>query len=142
MRQPADLYGGFTLLEVMVVVVIIGLLAGIVTPSVMKQLGKAQVGRAEADIRNISAGLDLFYTTHYRYPTTDEGLEILLGGPEIDGRLVDEYVKSLPVDPWERPYHYENPGHHGDDYDVFTLGADGREGGDEADADIGSWGIR
>ena len=135
-RQSA---AGFTLIEIMVVVVIIGLLVGIVAPNVIGQLGRAEINRARADIDRISTALDLFRIDHYRYPSNDEGLEILLGNAQINDRPVERFLDSVPVDPWQRPYLYENPSSHGDDFDVYTLGADGEEGGDGVNADIGTW---
>ena len=132
---------GFTLIEIMVVVVIIGLLVGIVAPNVIGQLGRAEVERARADIDRISTALDLFRIDHFRYPTEDEGLEILLGNAEINDRPVARFLDSVPTDPWQRPYFYENPSTHGRDYDVYTLGADGQEGGDGVNADIGNWNL-
>ena len=130
---------GFTLIEIMVVVVIIGLLVGIVAPNIIGQLGRAEIQRARSDIDRISTSLDLFRLDHFRYPTADEGLEILLGGEEIDGRPVMKYLDSEPIDPWQRPYLYRNPSQYGDDYDLYTLGADGQEGGEGENADIGTW---
>ena len=130
---------GFTLIEIMVVVVIIGLLVGIVAPGIMGQLGRAEVERARTDIESISTSLNMFRMDFFRYPTQEEGLEILLGGGEIDGRQVTRYLESEPVDPWRRPYFYSNPSEHGDRFDVYTLGADGEEGGDDENADLGTW---
>jgi general secretion pathway protein G len=132
---------GFTLIEIMVVVVIIGLLVGIVAPNVIGQLGRAEVERARADIDRISTALDLFRIDHFRYPTQDEGLEILLGNAQVDDRPVARFLNSIPTDPWQRPYLYDNPSSRGRDYDVYTLGADGQEGGEGANADIGSWNL-
>jgi general secretion pathway protein G len=133
---------GFTLIEIMVVVVIIGLLAAIVAPNVMRQLDRAMVTRAEADIQSLNGSLKLFRLDHYRYPTEDEGLAILTGeataGSDIDESRLEKVIESLPKDPWDRDYQYRIPGEHGD-YDIFSYGADGEEGGDDLDADIGNW---
>ncbi len=133
---------GFTLIEIMVVVVIIGLLAAIITPNVIKQLDRAVITRAQTDVRQLESSLSLFYQEHFRYPTEDEGLEILTGkadaGSVIDEARLTEILKSIPKDPWDRPYLYRFPGEHGES-DVFTLGADGEEGGEAANADIGNW---
>ena len=133
---------GFTLIEIMVVVVIIGLLVGILAPNVMERLNRAETGAAEADINTITTALDFFRMDHFRYPTQDEGLEILRGDAEVDGRPVSEHLQKDPVDPWGRPYIYEFPGRHGDEYDVYSLGADGQEGGEGANADVVSWETR
>jgi general secretion pathway protein G len=133
---------GFTLIEIMVVVVIIGLLVGIIAPNVMERLGRAETGAAEAEIKTITTALDFFRMDHFRYPTQDEGLEILRGGVEVNGRRVEEHLRAEPVDPWGRPYIYVFPGTHDDEYDVYSLGADGEEGGDGANADVGSWDLR
>jgi len=138
--QPRRM-GGFTLIEIMVVIVIIGLIVGIVAPGIMGQLGRAETTVAEADLRSVGTALDFFYIDHHRYPTDDEGLEVLLGNSEIDGRQVAEFLNSLPEDPWGRPYYYNYPSNHGDDFDVYTFGADGREGGEGTDADIGTWNL-
>jgi len=137
--------GGFTLIEIMVVVVIIGMLAAIVAPNVMRQLDRATITRAKTDIRTIDSALKMFRTEHYRYPTEEEGLAILTGTvpalSELDEKDVSQLLEALPVDPWKRTYLYRYPGDHGN-YDIYTLGADGKEGGeDEIDADIGNWNL-
>lgn len=134
---------GFTLLEIMVVVVIIGVLASLVGPIVMRQLDRALITAAQADIKGIETSVDLFRLEHHRYPTEDEGLLILTGvapaGSDIDeSKLLPIIDGGLPKDPWDREYLYRYPGDHGD-YDIYTLGADGEEGGDGVDADIGNW---
>jgi general secretion pathway protein G len=134
---------GFTLIEIMVVVVIIGLLAAIIAPNVMRQLDRATVTRAETDIKQLESALGIFYTEHFRYPTADEGLSILTGKPtagsSIDESRLSEIIKApISKDPWQREYRYRNPGEHGT-YDVYSLGADGEEGGENMDADIGNW---
>ena len=136
-RRPAR---GFTLIEIMVVVVIIGLLAAIVAPSVIGNIDKAAITRAKQDIRTIETALTQFRYEKYRYPTEDEGLEVLLGRSSgLDGEEYEEYLPRLPIDPWDRDYIYENPGWNGRDYVVYTYGADGQEGGDEVNADINNW---
>jgi general secretion pathway protein G len=134
---------GYTLLEIMVVVVIIGVLASLVAPAVMRQLDQALITAAETDIEGIETSVNLFRLEHHRYPTEDEGLLILTGvappGSDIDESRLGPIIEGgLPTDPWDREYMYRYPGEHGD-YDVFTLGADGEEGGDGVDADIGNW---
>jgi general secretion pathway protein G len=132
---------GFTLLEIMVVVVIIGLLAAIVAPKLMGNVDKAAVNRSKQDIRSIETALNLYRLDNFKYPTTEQGLEALVKNP---GETVAPnwktggYLQRMPVDPWNNPYHYLSPGQHGE-IDIFTYGADGREGGDGVDADIGNW---
>jgi len=137
-RCAAD---GFTLIEIMVVVVIIGLLAAIVAPNVVRNLDRASITRAKQDIRTIEVALNQFRLDKYRYPTEEEGLEILLGRNKgISDDTFESYLPRLPVDPWEQDYHYANPGDRGNsEFDVFTLGADNQEGGEGVNADIGNW---
>jgi len=134
---------GFTLIEIMVVVVIIGLLAALVAPAVVRQLDRAQVSAAHTNIKGITAAISLFRIEHHRYPTESEGLRILTGvappGSDIDeSRLAPIIEGGVPKDPWEREFLYRYPGEHGE-YDVYTLGADGEEGGEGVNADIGNW---
>ncbi len=132
---------GFTLLEIMIVVVIIGLLAAVVAPSLFSDVDKARVSRAKSDIQGIETALNLYRLDNFKYPTTDQGLDALVKNP---GETVAPnwkqggYLKKVPMDPWGRPYRYESPGQHGE-VDIFTYGADGQEGGDGVDADIGNW---
>lgn len=129
---------GFTLIEIMVVVVIIGLLAAIVAPRVIGNIDTAAVNRAKQDIRSIESALDLYRLDNFNYPTADEGLQALVGGANAAGAQSKQYLRSLPRDPWNNTYLYEYPGTHGE-FDVYTLGADGQEGGDGINADIGNW---
>ena len=115
----------FTLVEVMIVVVIIGLMAGIITYATAGMLDKAKRKRAVADIVSLAGAVDLYYGDKGRYPTNQEGLAI----------LAPAYIKVLQNDPWGRPYQYVQPGRNGA-YDIVSYGADGREGGNGADADI------
>jgi len=123
---------GFTLVELMVVIVIIGLLAGIVTINVRAYLIKARQSTAREEIRRVAAALEAFYTACGRYPTNDEGLEVLA---EATDKLPEPLLSNVPTDPWERPYEYNCPGAT-KPYEVICYGADGREGGQGADADI------
>ena len=133
---------GFTLLEIMVVVVIIGLLAAMIAPAVVGNLDKAAITRAKQDIRVIESSMTQFRLTHFRYPTQDEGLRILLGGRSgVNNQEFDRYIERLPVDPWGNEYLYDADGQHDKDYDVYTYGADGEEGGEGVDADIGNWNL-
>lgn len=131
---------GFTLLEIMVVVVIIGLLAAIVAPNFIGQIDTAAVNRARQDIRGIETALDLYRLDNFKYPSTEDGLEALVSNPGEDAAPNwKQYLRRIPTDPWNKPYLYANPGQRGGSYDVFTYGADGREGGEGTDADIGNW---
>jgi general secretion pathway protein G len=130
---------GFTLLEIMVVVVIIGLLAAAVVPQLIGNVDRAAVGRAKQDVRQIENSLNLYRLDNFRYPTTSEGLEALVTNPgEASAPNWRQVLKSVPRDPWDQPYHYASPGQHGD-FDVFTYGADRQEGGEGVNADIGNW---
>ncbi|TXC70127.1 type II secretion system protein GspG [Sphingomonas ginsenosidivorax] len=132
---------GFTLVELMVVIVIIGLLATIVTINVLPAGDKAKSVTAKADISTIENGLEMFRLQFNRYPTTSQGLQSLISAPSgIDAAQYQRggYIKKLKDDPWGRPYLYASPGQHGE-FDVWSLGADGKEGGQGVDADIGSW---
>ena len=130
---------GFTLLEIMVVVVIIGLLAAAVVPQLMGNVDRAAVGRAKQDVRQIENSLNLYRLDNFRYPTTSEGLEALVANPgEASAPNWRQVLKSVPRDPWDQPYHYASPGQHGE-FDVFTYGADRQEGGEGVNADIGNW---
>jgi general secretion pathway protein G len=130
---------GFTLLEIMVVVVIIGLLVAIVAPNFMGQIDTAAVNRAKADIRGIEAALNLYRLDNFRYPSTLEGLQALVTNPgEASAPNWHQQLERLPRDPWDQPYQYANPGQHGA-FDVFSFGADRQEGGEGINADIGNW---
>lgn len=130
---------GFTLLELLVVMVIIGLLAGFVAPRYFAQVGKSQVKVARAQIDALDKALDQFRLDVGRYPTTEEGLQALVVAPSGEARWSGPYLKkSVPSDPWGRPYVYQQPGTHGD-FDLVSLGKDGRPGGSGEDADLTNW---
>lgn len=135
---------GFTLIEIMVVIVILGVLAALVVPNIMGRPDEARVTAAQSDIRSISNALDLFKLDNFGYPTTDQGLEGLVtkpsGSPEPKNWNPDGYLKKVPKDPWGNEYQYLSPGAHGK-FDLYSLGADGREGGEGVNADINSWDI-
>ncbi len=138
------IYKGFTLIEVMVVVVILGILAAIVVPRIMSRPDEARMVKAQQDIRAVAAALDLYRLDNFTYPSTDQGLEALVSRP-IDltqGSKWREggYLAKVPIDPWGNPYNYLIPGQHSE-YDLYSLGADGVLGGDGANADIGNWTI-
>lgn len=130
---------GFSLIEIMVVVVIVGILAALVVPNLMDRPDQARVVAARQDIGSLMQALKLYRLDNGRYPGNEQGLPALLGdkslAPAGAGRV---YLDTLPNDPWGSPYQYLNPGVHGE-IDVFSFGADGQTGGEGNDADIGSW---
>lgn len=131
---------GFTLIELMVVVVIIGVLAAIVVPNVLSRADDARTTAARSDINNLVQALKLYKLDNQRYPSSEQGLDALVRKPTA-GSIPSNwrvYVEKLPNDPWNRPYQYVNPGVKGE-VDVFSFGADGKSGGEGVDADIGSW---
>ena len=131
---------GFTLLELMIVLLILGLLASIAAPQVMKQFGKAKHQTAKIQIDALSAAVDYFQLDLGRYPTSDEGLRVLVEPPTDATRWDGPYLKKADSlnDPWGQAYAYRYPGKHGT-YDLYTLGADGQEGGDKEARDLGNW---
>lgn len=130
---------GFTLIEVMVVVVILAILATIVVPKIMDRPDDARIAKAKQDIRAIESALQLYKLDNLTYPTTDQGLEALVKPPaNAKNWRQGGYLDRLPIDPWNHPYLYLSPGQHGA-FDVYSLGADGQPGGTGADADIGNW---
>lgn len=131
---------GFTLIELMVVLVIIGVLAALIVPNVLDRADDARGTAARTDVNNIVQALKLYRLDNQRYPTTEQGLEALIRKPSaspVPGNW-RPYLDKLPNDPWGRPYQYLNPGVKGD-IDVLSLGADGKPGGEGKEADIGSW---
>jgi general secretion pathway protein G len=133
---------GFTLIEILVVVVIIGILAAIVAPRIMGRIDDAQIAKARQDIRVYETALNLFRMDNYKYPSTDQGLQSLVqqpADPSIRNWKQGGYVDSLKKDPWGYDYQYIYPGTHGTEYDLFTLGADNQPGGEGINADIGNW---
>jgi general secretion pathway protein G len=135
---------GFTLLEVMVVVVILGVLAALVVPKVIGRPDEARAIAARQDIASLMQALKLYRLDNQRYPSTEQGLQALVARPASAPLAANwkggGYVERLPSDPWGRPYQYLNPGVRGE-LDVFSLGADGAPGGEGSDADIGSWNL-
>ncbi len=130
----------FTLLELLVVMVIIGLLAGLVAPRYFAQVGKSQVKVARAQIDELDKALDQFRLDVGRYPSSEEGLQALVTAPGGERNWSGPYLKKgVPVDPWGRPYVYQVPSTHGADFDLLSYGKDGRPGGSGEDADLGNW---
>jgi general secretion pathway protein G len=133
---------GFTLIEIMVVVVIMGILAALVVPKLMGRTDDARIIAARQDIATVMQALKLYRLDNLRYPTTEQGLQALIAkpttGPAANGWKTGGYIDKLPKDPWGNPYQYLSPGIKGE-IDVLSLGGDGQPGGTENDADIGSW---
>ncbi len=134
--------GGFTLIEIMVVIVILGVLAALVVPRVLDRPDEARIVAAKSDIAAIMQGLKLYRLDNQRYPTAEQGLAALVARPASEplppNWKPNGYLDKLRNDPWGQPYQYLNPGLRGE-VDVFSFGADGRRGGSGSDADIGSW---
>ena len=140
LARPTRPVRGFTLIEVMVVIVILGVLAALVVPRVMSRPDEARAVAARQDIASLMQALKLYKLDNRRYPTTEQGLGALVARPSAAPQPDNwkPYVERLPNDPWGQPYQYLAPGVHGE-VDVFSYGADGRAGGEGFDADIGSW---
>ena len=121
---------GFTLVELMVVIVIIGLLATVVVINVMPATDRAALTKARADIATLEQGIEMYRLNRLQYPTTEQGLSAV---------TAEGFIKRLPNDPWGKPYLYSAPGRDGREFEIKSLGADGRDGGEGQDADIGNW---
>ena len=136
-RPPAN--SGFTLLELLVVIVIIGLLAGYVGPKYFAQVGKSEVKVARAQIDAFEKALDNYRLDVGRYPSTEQGLAALEVRPDSEARWQGPYLKkAIPLDPWGKPYQYRAPGEKGE-FDLYSWGKDGQAGGEGDNADIGNW---
>ena len=138
--RRAALVRGFTLIELMVVLVIIGVLAALIVPNVLDRADDARVTAARTDVNNLRQALKLYKLDNQRYPSAEQGLEALVRKPSAGTPPSNwkAYLDKLPADPWGRPYQYVNPGVKGE-IDIFSFGADGTAGGDANNADIGSW---
>jgi general secretion pathway protein G len=135
---------GFTLIEIMVVVVIIGLLAAVILPNVFGNVVKAQITKAKSDIQAIEAGLTMYKLDNFKYPSTELGLNALVqrpNDPTVRHWRENGYLKRISADPWGNPYQYVFPGTRGQEYDLFSFGADSQEGGEGENADIGNWNL-
>jgi general secretion pathway protein G len=135
---------GFTLIEVMVVVVVLSILAAIVVPRVMDRPDEARIVKAQQDIRALESALNLYRLDNYTYPTTEQGIDALVTAPtsppEPRNWKEGGYIDRLPSDPWGNPYQYLSPGQHGQ-FDLYSMGADGQLGGDGTSTDINNWGL-
>jgi general secretion pathway protein G len=140
MKQRSN--AGFSLVEILVVLVIMGLLISVVAPTVLNRADEARVQKAQADFKAIETALKIYRLDNYVYPNTEQGLEALVEpstmDPEPRNFKEGGYLSELPVDPWGRPYLYLSPGEHGE-IDIYSLGADGLSGGEDQAADIGNW---
>ncbi len=139
--QRNTLFRGFTLIELMIVVVILGLLATIVMPRMLNRPEQVRRTKAKIDIRHIESALALFKIDTGRFPTTSEGLAVLVSDPGIKGYDNDGYLDKAPLDPWGNKYIYISPGVRGKDYDLESYGKDGENGGTGDDVDIESWNL-
>jgi len=136
---------GFTLIEIMVVVVILGILAAIAVPRIMDRPDTARLAKAKQDVRVVESALKLYRLDNFQYPSTEQGVQALVTKPSIQpvpkNWKPGGYLDRLPEDPWGNTYHYRNPGEHGE-IDVYSLGRDNRPGGEGVDADIGNWNLQ
>jgi general secretion pathway protein G len=134
---------GFTLIEIMVVIVIIGLLAAVIVPTIVSKVDDAKVAKAKSDIQSLETALTMFYLDNSKYPSTEQGLGALVKQP-TDPTIRNwkrPYLDRVSKDPWGNDYQYVFPGTHGKQYDVYSLGADGQPGGDGLNTDIGNWNL-
>lgn len=142
-KRFVALQWGFSLIEIMVVVVIIGLLAAIVVPNLIGNIDTAAVARSKQDVRGVETALSLYRLDNFRYPSTGQGLQALVANPGIIAApnwKLGGYLRAVPLDPWDNAYQYLYPGQRGE-FDLFSYGADGQEGGDGINADIGNWNL-
>lgn len=137
-KKTAENKKGFTLVELLVVMVIIGLLAALVGPRLFPKLGKGKQAAAKAQIELLGQALDQYRLDTGSYPTTEQGLNALVTNPGVEKWEGPYLKKGLPLDPWGRPYIYQQPGSHGE-YDLFSYGRDGKPGGESEDKDVTSW---
>jgi len=137
-------HAGFTLIEIMVVVIIIGLLAAVIAPQMLSRVDDARVTKAKQDVQAMQTALTMFKLDNYVYPTTDMGLKALAQKPDaatVKNWRPGGYLQHVNKDPWGNDYQYQLPGTHGGEFDLYSLGADGKPGGEHYDADIGNWNL-
>ncbi|OPX55036.1 type II secretion system major pseudopilin GspG [Oceanospirillum multiglobuliferum] len=140
MNRKKQRQQGFTLIEIMVVVVILGILGALVAPSILGRPDEARVTVAKNDIRQISNALDMYKLDNFGYPNQQQGLKALVEKPDTAKNWnPDGYLDQMPLDPWGNAYIYVRPGQKSRHFDLYSLGADGAEGGEGVDADIGNW---
>lgn len=141
-QRAAVRQGGFSLIELIAVVAILGILAAVIAPNIFGAPGDARVAKAKTEISNIETALKMYKLANFNYPSTDQGLQALVeqptGEPEAPNWQEGGYLPRLPKDPWGREYLYVSPGENGE-IDVYTFGRDGQSGGEGEDADIGNW---
>jgi len=146
--KPATRMKGFSLLEILVVLVIMGILVSLVAPTVLNRVGDARLQKVESDLAAIETALSIYHLDNFRYPSTEQGLQALVTPPDLEPLAPNwkrgGYLKELPIDPWGKPYLYLFPGQNrsqeaGEYPDIFSLGADGITGGIEQDQDMGNW---
>ena len=139
MKTQMNKQSGFTLIEIMVVMVILGLLVAVVAPNILGRGEEARIGVAKTQLRNVGNALDLYKLDNFNYPSTEQGLEALVnepsGSPTAKNWNKDGYLPNVPVDPWKVEYQYVSPGSEGP-YDLYSFGPDGKEGGSDEGADI------
>lgn len=140
-NHQSSIRRGFTLIELMIVVVILGLLATTVMPKILSKPDQARRTKAMVDIRSVQSALAMFKTDTGRFPTTAEGLQALVANPGLKGYDPDGYLEKVPTDPWGNRYIYISPGLHSKDYDLESFGKDGEDGGADKDADIECWNL-
>lgn len=134
---------GFTLIEIMVVVIILGILAAIVAPNVIGRIDDAQITKAKTEIRNLESSMKFYRLDNFAYPTTEQGIDALANkpaDPNVKNWKSGGYIPRIPKDPWGNEYLYLNPGTNGE-IDIYTLGRDGQPGGEDIDSDIGNWNL-
>ena len=142
MKSYTSKQGGFSLIEILVVLVIMGLLISVIAPMVLNRADEARIQKVYADFKSIETALKIYRLDNYNYPTTEQGLQALIKpsslNPQPRNFKEDGYLAEVPMDPWGRPYLYLSPGENSQ-VDIYTLGADGISGGDDQSTDIGNW---
>lgn len=145
-KTKAHRMQGFTLIEIIVVVVIIGLLAAVIAPNIFSQVEEARIKKSLSDLRALESALNLYRLDNFIYPSTDQGIQALVtkpsGSPEAKNWRKGGYIPRMPLDPWGNEYQYVSPGASGSEFDLFTFGADGKLGGEENNKDLSTADLR